>query len=147
MTLLAPFSWPLRKGERAKDDALFGDGTFFHADGRARFIATRFRPPASRIDARFPLILNTGRIRDQWHTMTRTAKTPRLMAHIGEPFLEMHPADAEAARLKPAALAEVESARGSAVLRVVVTGRQRRGAVFAPMHWTDQHASRGRSTR
>jgi assimilatory nitrate reductase catalytic subunit len=76
--------------------------------------------------------------------MTRTAKTPRLMAHIGEPFLEIHPLDAEAAGLEPAGLAKIESARGCVVLRVVITSRQRRGSVFAPMHWTDQLASNAR---
>jgi len=141
---LTPFQWPRRKGDAAKETRFFGNGKFFHSDGKARFVTTPFRAAASAVDARFPLVLNTGRIRDQWHTMTRTAKTPRLMAHIGEPFLEIHPADAEALSLRPAALAEVESACGRAVLRVVVTERQRRGSVFAPMHWTDQYASRGR---
>ena len=141
---LAPFQWPRRAGEAARETRFFGDGKFYHPDGKARFVATPYRAAASALDPRFPLVLNTGRIRDQWHTMTRTAKTPRLMAHIGEPFLEVHPRDAEMLGLKPAALAEVESPRARAVLRVVVTERQRPGSVFAPMHWTDQYASRGR---
>ena len=76
--------------------------------------------------------------------MTRTAKTPRLMAHVGEPFVEIHPDDAKAIGAKAADLAEIESAQGRAVLRVVVTERQRRGSLFAPMHWTDQYASLAR---
>jgi len=141
---LPPFQWPCAAGVGAKQTRFFADGRFYHADGKARFVATPFRAPSSEVSARFPLVLNTGRIRDQWHTMTRTAKTPRLMAHIGEPFLEIHPADAETAGLRPAVLADVESARGRAVLRVVVTERQRRGSVFAPMHWNDQYASQAR---
>jgi assimilatory nitrate reductase catalytic subunit len=141
---LMPFMWPRRAGEAARETRFFGDGRFHHPDGRARFVPTPFRAPASAASALYPLLLNTGRIRDQWHTMTRTAKTPRLMAHIGEPFLEVHPADAAAFGLRPAALAEVLSANGRAVLRVVVSERQRRGSVFAPMHWTDQYASNGR---
>ena len=141
---LEPFQWPCPAGAAPKETRFFGDGRFYHPDRKARFVATPFRAPASKVSARFPLVLNTGRIRDQWHTMTRTAKTPRLMAHIGEPFLEICAADAETAGLRPAALAEVESARGRAVLRVVITERQRRGSVFAPMHWTDRYASQAR---
>ena len=79
--------------------------------------------------------------------MTRTAKTPRLMAHIGEPFVEIHPEDARAIGVAAADLAEIESEHGRAVLRVVVTERQRLGSLFAPMHWTDQYSAIGASRR
>jgi assimilatory nitrate reductase catalytic subunit len=141
---LAPFQWPRPVGQEARETRFFADGRFYHADRKARFVPTPFRGLATRASARYPLVLNTGRIRDQWHTMTRTAKTPRLMAHVGEPFVEIHPADAAAIGVAPAELAEIESPHGRAVLRVVVTERQRRGSLFAPMHWTDQHASLGR---
>jgi assimilatory nitrate reductase catalytic subunit len=141
---LAPFQWPCRKGEAAVERRFFAEGGFYHADGKARFVATRFRVPAARTSDAYPFLLNTGRIRDQWHTMTRTAKTPRLMAHIGEPFVEIHPDDAGAIGVRAADLAEIESAHGRAVLRVVVTERQRRGSLFAPMHWTEQFASHAR---
>ena len=141
---LAPFQWPRRAGEEPTETRFFADGRFYHADGRARFVATPFRAPAARTSARFPFVLNTGRIRDQWHTMTRTAKTPRLMAHIGEPFVEIHPDDAKAIGIAAADLAEIESEHGRAVLRVVVTEWQRRGSLFAPMHWTDQYAALAR---
>jgi assimilatory nitrate reductase catalytic subunit len=141
---LAPFQWPRPVGQEARETRFFADGRFYHADRKARFVPTPFRGLATRASARYPLVLNTGRIRDQWHTMTRTAKTPRLMAHVGEPFVEIHPADAAAIGIAPAELAEIESPHGRAVLRVVVTERQRRGSLFAPMHWTDQHASLGR---
>jgi assimilatory nitrate reductase catalytic subunit len=141
---LAPFQWPRPVGQEARETRFFADGRFYHADRKARFVPTPFRGLATRASARYPLVLNTGRMRDQWHTMTRTAKTPRLMAHVGEPFVEIHPADAAAIGIAPAELAEIESPHGRAVLRVVVTERQRRGSLFAPMHWTDQHASLGR---
>ena len=141
---LAPIQWPRRAGEAPAEARFFADGRFYHADGKARFVATPFRAPAARTSARFPFILNTGRIRDQWHTMTRTAKTPRLMAHVGEPFVEIHPDDARAIGVAAADLVEIESEHGRAVLRVVVTQRQRRGSLFAPMHWTDQYASLAR---
>ena len=141
---LAPFQWPRRAGEEPTETRFFADGRFYHADGKARLVVTPFRAPAAQTSAGFPFVLNTGRIRDQWHTMTRTAKTPRLMTHVGEPFVEIHPDDAKAIGAKAADLAEIESAQGRAVLRVVVTGRQRRGSLFAPMHWTDQYASLAR---
>jgi assimilatory nitrate reductase catalytic subunit len=141
---LTPFQWPRRNGEAPVERRFFAEGGFYHADGKARFVSTRFCAPAARTSDAYPFLLNTGRIRDQWHTMTRTAKTPRLMAHICEPFVEIHPDDAKAIGLGDAELAEVESARGRAILRVVVTGRQRRGSLFAPMHWTEQLASRAR---
>jgi len=140
----APFQWPRLAGEEARETRFFADGRFYHADDKARFIPTPFRQLASPASARFPFVLNTGRIRDQWHTMTRSAKTVRLMAHVGEPFVEIHPVDAAATGVAPADLAEIASAHGRAILRVVVTERQRRGSLFAPMHWTDQHASLAR---
>ncbi|MGO8918254.1 MAG: molybdopterin oxidoreductase family protein [Stellaceae bacterium] len=141
---LQPFQWPRPNRGAAQDSRFFAEGRFYHPDGKARFVATPFRRPATRTCARYPLILNTGRIRDQWHTMTRSAKTPRLMAHIGEPYVEIHPADALAIGVEPAELAEVQSEHGRAVLRVAATERQRRGSLFAPMHWTDQYASQAR---
>jgi assimilatory nitrate reductase catalytic subunit len=141
---LAPFQWPRPRGAAPSETRFFADGRFYHPDRKAGLIPTPFRRPASTPCARYPLTLNTGRIRDQWHTMTRSAKSARLMAHIGEPFVEIHPADAASARLQAADLAEVESENGRAVLRVVVAERQRRGSLFAPMHWTDQFASNAR---
>ena len=141
---LAPFQWPRPAGAEPRETRFFADGRFYHPDGKARFIPTPFRRLASPASARFPFVLNTGRIRDQWHTMTRSAKAPRLMAHVSEPFVEIHPADAAAIGVASADLAEIESAHGRAILRVVVTERQRRGSLFAPVHWTDQHASLAR---
>jgi assimilatory nitrate reductase catalytic subunit len=141
---LAPFQWPRPAGAEPCETRFFADARFYHADGKARFIPTPFRKLASLTSARFPFVLNTGRLRDQWHTMTRTAKAPRLMAYVSEPFVEIHPADAAMIGVAPADLAEIKSAHGRAILRVVVTERQRRGSLFAPMHWTDQHASLAR---
>lgn len=141
---LSPVQWPVRRGEALSTTRFFADGGFYTPDRRARFVATPYRPPASAINPAYPLVLNTGRIRDQWHTMTRTAKTARLLAHIAEPFVEIHPADARMLGLAPADLATVESASGQVIARVAVTERQRQGSVFVPMHWTAQFASDGR---
>src|SRR5262249_19599441 len=91
---LEPFQWPQAPADPAKETRHFAKGGYFTADNKGRFVQTPWRAPASPLEPAFPLTLNTGRIRDQWHTMTRTAKTPRLMSHIAEPFLEAHPADA-----------------------------------------------------
>jgi assimilatory nitrate reductase catalytic subunit len=141
---LAPFQWPQPSGALFTSQRFFGQGEFFTKDRRGHFIATPWRQPASATSQQYPLLLNTGRIRDQWHTMTRTAKSARLMSHFAEAFVEIHPVDAARAGLKAADLATVSSAHGSVVLRTLVTERQRPGSVFAPIHWTDQFSSQGR---
>jgi assimilatory nitrate reductase catalytic subunit len=144
---MTPAHWPLPLGgSRASDNKrLFGAGRGFPTpDGRARFVPTPFRPPAeSPDDERWPLLLNTGRVRDQWHTMTRTGRVPRLMAHVKEPLLDINPQDAARLGLGEGGLARVESRYGSMVLRVRLSSDQRCGEVFAPMHWTDQFSSAG----
>ncbi|MPY73935.1 MAG: molybdopterin-dependent oxidoreductase [Alphaproteobacteria bacterium] len=142
---LAPVQWPLPAGaeERRGAHRFFGDGRFYTPDGRARFVAT----PAGAIrlaGTAYPFVLNTGRVRDHWHTMTRTAKSARLSAHVAEPFCEIHPEDAAALGIAPATLVEVTSMHGRAIVRALPTDRQRRGSVYVPMHWTGQYASAGR---
>jgi assimilatory nitrate reductase catalytic subunit len=141
---LAPIQWPVDADGRGTD-RLFVDGRFQTPDGRARMVPTRPRGPADAVDAVYPLSLNTGRIRDQWHTMTRTGLAPDLCRHAPEPFVEIHPVDAEAAGLKEGMLARVITARGEAVALAKLTDRQRPGGVFMPMHWTDAFAPSGRS--
>ncbi|TPM26874.1 nitrate reductase [Mesorhizobium sp. B2-3-4] len=121
----------------------FADGAFYTPDRKARFIPVQ-ASAETRISPDFPLVLNTGRIRDHWHTMTRTGKSPRLSQHIAEPFVEIHPVDAQRHRIGDADIARVSSPRGEVLVRVLVTTRQRQGSLFAPMHWTDQFAARGR---
>ena len=139
---LAPVRWPVtatRTGGR-----FFGDGRFFTPDGRARLVPVRHAGPARPTTATHPLRLNTGRVRDHWHTMTRTARSARLSRHMAEPFVEIHPDDARRAGLAPATLARVESAWGAAVLRVLVSDAVPPGHPFAPMHWTGATAPTGR---
>ncbi|MBK0398215.1 molybdopterin-dependent oxidoreductase [Limibaculum sp. M0105] len=140
---LTPVQWPISAA--AAGGRFFATGGFYHPDGLARMIAVEQGPEATPCTAALPLRLNTGRVRDHWHTMTRTAKSPRLSRHMAEPFVEMHPEDAAAAGIAPAGLALVESPHGRLVARAVVTKRTRRGNVFVPMHWTAQWASRGRA--
>jgi assimilatory nitrate reductase catalytic subunit len=123
---------------------LFEDKRYRHADGRARFIATPPRAPANAVDDDYPLVLNTGRVRDQWHTMTRTGKSAKLAGHIGEAFIDMHPQDALACGVREGELARVSSRWGSMVARVQHGGGMSRGSVFVPIHWNDQVASDAR---
>jgi assimilatory nitrate reductase catalytic subunit len=116
---------------------------FPHADGRARLASVT--PPTPLADATRPLRLNTGRYRDQWHTMTRTGLSPTLSQHRREPLLEVHPADAATHGLADGGLARVSTAAGSATFRVVFSDGQRRGDLFVPMHWTDQLSGEGRA--
>jgi len=141
---LQPFQWPQPANSQPAVTRFFAEGGFFTPDRRGRFIATPFRPPMAETSSRFPFVLNTGRVRDQWHTMTRTGKSARLMAHIAEPFVEIHPLDAHKADIADAELAIVESRHGRIIVRALVTERQRRGTVFVPMHWTDIQASAAR---
>ncbi len=140
---LTPTLWPApTKG--AGPRRFFADGRFHTPDGQGRMLAISHRPPVAQPDARRPFLLNTGRIRDQWHTMTRSALAPRLNRHIAEPFLELHPSDAARLGIAPAELVEVTSDHGTAILRAQITDRVMPGQVFAPIHWTAQHAPTGR---
>ena len=96
------------------------------------------------VSALYPLILNSGRIRDQWHTMTRTGYVARLMQHIAEPFVEVCPADAVRFSLCDGQLARISSPRGVMVARVRISDAQREGNAFAPMHWNAEFARQGK---
>jgi assimilatory nitrate reductase catalytic subunit len=123
----------------------FAVGKFSHPNGRARLI--RVDPLPERRDPAFPLTLNTGRYRDQWHTMTRTGLSPRLSQHRREPLLEVNPDDAKALGLCNAALATVTSPTGESIFRIHITTDQRPGDIYVPMHWTDAMSSVGRANR
>ncbi|GAB5094685.1 molybdopterin-dependent oxidoreductase [Caballeronia sp. HLA56] len=142
--LLEPVQWPLRSKDDTGSARLFEQRRFSHADGRARFIATPPRDPVNAPDADYPLILNTGRVRDQWHTMTRTGRSAKLAGHISESFIDMHPQDALACGVREGELARVTSRWGSMIARVQFGGGMSRGSVFVPIHWNDQVASDAR---
>ncbi|UWQ81825.1 nitrate reductase (plasmid) [Leisingera sp. S132] len=139
---LAPVRWPVsrtRQGGR-----FFADGRFFHPDGKARMLAVRHRPPEAAPDRQYPFRLNTGRIRDQWHTMTRTGKAPRLSGHLAEPFADIHPEDARRLGVQPAELLRLSSPQGQAILRARITADVQPGDLFVPIHWTGETAPAAR---
>ncbi|MDE3177254.1 MAG: molybdopterin-dependent oxidoreductase, partial [Pseudomonadota bacterium] len=141
---LAAVQWPVTTDAPYGTARLFGAGRFLTRDGKARLLPVAPRAPINATGADYPLQLNTGRVRDQWHTMTRTGKSARLNAHVFEPYAQMHPDDARRLGLADGALARLQSGWGGMVARVRLSPAMRPGAVFAPMHWSDQFAGAGR---
>ena len=138
---LNPVQWPAHANGALGTPRLFGDGKYFTHDRKARLVAPDKPALSAATSAQFPFRLNTGRIRDQWHTMTRSGLSPRLAQHVAEPFVEVHPADAAAFNLVDGGFARLRSSYGTCVLKVVVTESQRQGSLFAPIHWSDETAS------
>ena len=138
---LEPTQWPVRAGKKRRQRRFFADGGFFTADRKARFVAPE--PPMLReaVSDEFPFRLNTGRVRDQWHTMTRSGASPRLALHCPEPFVEVAPVDAQACGLIDGGFARVTTRHGEAMLRVAVSAGQQPGSLFAPIHWSAATAS------
>jgi assimilatory nitrate reductase catalytic subunit len=114
----APQQWPLREGESKGRERLYEDGVFPTPDGRARFANTAYQPVAEPRDARYPFSLTTGRLRDQWHGMSRTGTLGRLFGHVAEPALQMNPQDMARRLLAEGDLVHVTSRRGSIVVPV-----------------------------
>jgi assimilatory nitrate reductase catalytic subunit len=141
--VMAPVQWPARQGVPPRP-RFFADGGFFTSDHKARFVAPEVPVLRSDTMAARPLRLNTGRIRDQWHTMTRTGLSPRLGAHLPEPFVEIHPDDALRYGVAHDGFARVTTDHGQCILKVVVSERQQRGMLFAPIHWNESNASHAR---
>jgi assimilatory nitrate reductase catalytic subunit len=140
---LEPAYWPAPSAAVSAKTTprFFAEGGFFTPDGKARFVPPDAPALREATSDAFPLRLNTGRIRDQWHTMTRTGRSARLAAHLPEPFVEVHPRDADARGLRNGGLARVSTAHGSCILKVVISKDQRRGCLFVPIHWSAATAS------
>ncbi len=140
---LEPFQWPRPKGGEGSETRFFAEGGFYTANRKARFVPVVPKKPEPR-DKTSQLMLNSGRVRDHWHTMTRTGKSAQLSAHISEPFVELHPEDALRLGVGEASLVEVRTDEASTCLRALITRRQKPGRVFVPMHWNDEFASAAR---
>ncbi len=125
-----PKAWPVEATNR-----LFADGRFFTSDGKARFVPTPPRRPHAMPNGDYPFILNTGRYRDHWHTMTRTALSVTLSRHRNEPLAEINPNDALAHDIQDGDLVRLASPNGQAILSAALDDGIPPGQVFAPMHW------------
>lgn len=129
------FQWPVPSAESTGTARLFEDGRFYTPNQKAQIHTVSDENLSEPTTADFPLILTTGRIRDQWHTMTRTGKVAKLTKHIPKPVLEIHPKDAEERGITDGMPTVISSRRGEVCVNAKVTKDIRRGVVFLPMHW------------
>ena len=130
-----PQQWPLREGESTGTARLYADGIYPTATGKAKFKVTPYKGVAEPVDARYPLALTTGRLRDQWHGMSRTGRVPQLYGHEPEPMLTMNTTDAARRLLIAGEVVKVASRRGEVVVRLAVSDDVRSGQCYVPMHW------------
>jgi len=136
-----PQQWPFPEGASAGKSRLYEDGRFPTADGKARFVLVEHKPTADALDAALPISLLSGRLRDQWHGMSRTGTVPRLFNQEDEPLLTMHPCDMRHRGLEAGDLARVTNARGEIVVRVGAGEGLKKGRAWLPMHWGSQFMS------
>jgi assimilatory nitrate reductase catalytic subunit len=140
-----PQQWPYPEGATGGKKRLYEDGVFPTASGRARFVNTIYQPVADRVDARYPFHLTTGRLRDQWHGMSRSGTVAQLFAHAAEPAVAMSKTDMERRQLNTGDLVHVTSKHGSQIFPVALGEDMRAGQVFVGMHWGEEYVSgRGR---
>ncbi|AFJ02222.1 Assimilatory nitrate reductase large subunit [Methylophaga frappieri] len=138
---LSPIQWPVTGDNKVGTARMFSDHHFYTDSGKARMLPITPELPQLLDPENFPLILNTGRVRDQWHTMTRTGRVARLGTHTPEPVIEMHPRDAARWQCADKSLAVLESPHGQFIGRVQCNEGQQPGSVFVPIHWNGQYAA------
>lgn len=131
----APRQWPFLPGMSDGRARLYEDGRFPTPDGKARFAAVAYEPVAEPRESRYPFALTTGRLRDQWHGMSRTGTLGRLFGHVPEPIVQLHPQDLARHQLAEGDLVHVTSKRGSIVLPVQASTELAPGQAFIAMHW------------
>lgn len=141
---LGPVQWPVTPAHPAGTQRLFGDSRFFTPNGRARLLPVKPESPTEPNTLAYPLRMNTGRVRDHWHTLTRTGRSPRLSRHTDEPYVQIHPDDADRFDIRQNGLVRVSSRLGELLGRARIDRDQRPGQLFIPIHWSDQFAARAR---
>jgi assimilatory nitrate reductase catalytic subunit len=137
----APAQWPYREGDASGKARLYEDGLYPTADGKARFVNTVYKPVAEPRESRYPFSLTTGRLRDQWHGMSRTGLLGRLFGHVPEPAVQMNPQDMARRLIKEGELVHVTSKRGSIVLPVQGSTDIGMSQAFIAMHWGGDYLS------
>jgi assimilatory nitrate reductase catalytic subunit len=130
-----PQQWPMPEGKQKGTARLYTTGQFATTSKKANLLYSEFKPPVDKTSARFPLQLNTGRLRDQWHTMSRTGLVGKLFSHEAEPWLDMNSLDMGRRRFNDGDFVSIESARGSMSIRVRNSTSVRSGQCFVAMHW------------
>ena len=137
----APQQWPLKTGETTGKVRLYEDGIFPTADGKARFVSTVYKPVAEPRELRYPFSLSTGRLRDQWHGMSRTGTLGRLFGHVAEPCVQMNAQDMARRQLLEGDLVQVTSRRGSIVVPLQASSEVAMSQAFMAMHWGGEYLS------
>ncbi|MEZ1316857.1 molybdopterin-dependent oxidoreductase [Pseudomonas fluorescens] len=140
---LGPQQWPFPAGASEGTPRLYVDGVFPTASGRARFIADPYCAAKEQRDIQFPLTLITGRLRDQWHGMSRTGTAAQLFGHVSEAVLSLHPDDLQRHGLQPGELVSLKSRRGAVIVAVGGDDSVRPGQAFLPMHFGDRFLKGG----
>lgn len=135
LRVVGPVQWPYPSGSTQGTPRLFTDHRFYTRSEKAIIHPVPDALSSERPDEDFPLILTTGRIRDQWHSMSKTGKVNKLKKHIPRPFLEIHPSDAGQRRIAEGDLVQIESRRGEVRVQARLSTEIRPGVVFLPMHW------------
>ena len=137
----APQQWPLKTGEVVGKARLYEDGIFPTPGGKARFANTVYQPVAEPRESRYPFSLTTGRLRDQWHGMSRTGTLGRLFGHMAEPSVQMNANDMARRLLKDGDLVHVTSKRGSIVVALQSSPELSPSQAFIAMHWGSEYLS------
>ncbi|TYK64967.1 nitrate reductase [Colwellia echini] len=140
---LTPIQWPVNARHPDGCARVYADGKFNTTSGKAQLIAITPQLPVQRTSTEFPFLLNSGRLRDQWHTMTRTGKTSKLSAHTDKPYLYLHPTDAANLAVENDDMLSITASTGAAIAHVKVDDKQRPGECFMPIHWNKSFASHG----
>ena len=138
---LKPVMWPVLKNEPYKNGQVFVNNQFSTADKKARFIPITPKLPVQQTSSDYPFVMNSGRIRDQWHTMSRTGKSTALSTHITRPYIEINPIDASKLNIKANDLITANAKTGQVTAHAKVTDAVRKGECFMPIHWNKQFAS------
>ncbi len=131
----SPQQWPFPEGASIGRARLYEDGSFATPNGRARFIAKPAASAVDKIDASYPLALTTGRMRDQWHGMSRSGAVPRLMAFDAKPAVRLNPQDLARRGLRDGELGQLKTRRGALVLPLQADAAVASGQAYIPMHW------------
>ena len=133
-----PQQWPFKAGQSKGESRLYADGIFQKPDGKAQFANVVYKGTADKTDARHPLHLLTGRLRDQWHGMSRTGTTAQLFNHVEEPAIQMNADDMMRRSIKNGDIVKVQNKRGSLVLPAQSSSDVQPSQTFIAMHWGRQ---------
>jgi assimilatory nitrate reductase catalytic subunit len=133
-----PQQWPFKEGESKGQARLYTDGVFQQENGKAQFINAVYKATADKTDARHPLHLLTGRLRDQWHGMSRTGTIAQLYNHVDEPVISMNSDDMSRRQIKTGDLVKISNKRGHLNIRVQQSDELKPAETFIPMHWGKQ---------